>query len=96
VAYMSKDGSGQMNRYGEAIGEFIPPLILSGMPLAEQLRASRPRSAQSARSPSAASAGRPTNDQHRARTSEFSARCRFPSGRPRCRSTAVHQPSDTS
>jgi hypothetical protein len=37
---MSKDGSGQMNVYGEAIGEFMPPLILSGMPLAEQLRAS--------------------------------------------------------
>jgi hypothetical protein len=29
-----------MNVYGDAIGEFIPPLILSGKPLAEQLRAS--------------------------------------------------------
>ena len=40
VAYMSRDGSGQMNVYGDVIGEFMPPLMLSGMPLAEQLRAS--------------------------------------------------------
>jgi hypothetical protein len=35
---MSDDGSGKMNVYGDVIGEFVPPLILSGMPLAEQLR----------------------------------------------------------
>jgi hypothetical protein len=38
VAYMSRDGSGQMNVYGEIKGEFLPPLILSGQPLAEQMR----------------------------------------------------------
>jgi hypothetical protein len=39
VAFMSKDGSGQMNVYGDVQGEFLPPLILSGQPLADQLRA---------------------------------------------------------
>jgi hypothetical protein len=39
VAYMSRDGSGQMNVYGEITGEFLPPLVLSGQPLAEQMRA---------------------------------------------------------
>jgi hypothetical protein len=38
VAYMQRDGSGQMNVYGDVLGEFVPPLMLSGMPLAEQLR----------------------------------------------------------
>jgi hypothetical protein len=38
VAYMSSDGSGQMNVYGDVKGEFMPPLILSGQPLADQLR----------------------------------------------------------
>jgi hypothetical protein len=39
VAYLWRDGSGQMNVYGDVRGEFMPPLFLSGMPLAEQLRA---------------------------------------------------------
>jgi hypothetical protein len=28
-----------MNVYGDVLGEFMPPLLLSGMPPAEQLRA---------------------------------------------------------
>ncbi len=39
VAYMSPDGSGQMNVCGDQQGEFSPPLILSGQPLADQMRA---------------------------------------------------------
>lgn len=30
VAYLTPDGSGQMNVYGDVQGEFVPPLILSG------------------------------------------------------------------
>jgi hypothetical protein len=39
VAYLSADGSGQMNVYGDIQGKFDPPLIFSGMPLAEQMQA---------------------------------------------------------
>lgn len=38
VAFLSPDGSGQMNVYGDRKGELLPPLMLSGQPLADQLQ----------------------------------------------------------